>query len=175
MSEENNWKVYKAELSETMSKGICVPFLGQPTQIMQQETAKEVMSYRRKSQGHRPQSSDPSADNRETLSAPTTPLNSVHDNMHIMLEAVSPTDLTLNCNEQQTPTSSKTQPEEIIEEVKNKEDELKYGVSEEEKEAIKTESSCTSIIERRDTPSPLPIGKLNTITYHLQMCTRRVF
>ena len=158
MSEENNWKVYKAELHETMSKGTCVPFLGQfLTQIMQQETAKEVMSYRRKSQGRRPQSSDPSADNRETLSAPTTPLSSIHDNMHIMLETVSPNDLPLNCDEQQTPTFSKTQPE-LIEEVKNKEDELKYGVSEKE-EAIKTESSCTSIIERRDTLSPLPIGK----------------
>ena len=75
-----------------------------------------------------------------------------------MLEAVPPNDLTLNCDEQQTPTSSKTQPE-LIEEVKNKEDELKYGVSEgEEEEAIKTKSSCTSIIERRDTLSPFSIA-----------------
>ena len=162
MSEENNWKVYKAELRETMSKGTCVPFLGQfLTQIMQQETAKEVMSYRTKSQARRPQSGNPSADNQETLSAPTTPLSSVHDNMHIMLEAVSPTDINVNCDdEQQTPTSSKTQPEVLIEEVKNKEDELKCEVSEEEEEeAIKTEPSCTSIIERKDTLSPLPIGK----------------
>lgn len=157
MSEEDNWKAYRVELHETMSKGTCVPFLGQfLTQILQQETAKEVMSYRRKTQGRRPQSGDLSSDNRETLSAPTTPVNSVNDNVHIVAEAVSPTDLNLDYDEQQTPTSSNTQPEVLIEEANNKEDELKY---EEKEEAVKKEPSRTSIIERRDTLSPLPIGK----------------
>ena len=51
MSEENNWKVYRAELHETMSKGACVPFLGQfLTQILHPETMKESMLRRRKLQ-----------------------------------------------------------------------------------------------------------------------------
>ena len=80
MSEEDNWRVYKTELYDVMSKGTCVPFLGQfLTQIMQQETAKEVKSYRKKSQGRRPQSGDMSSDQHETVSAPTSPVNSDND------------------------------------------------------------------------------------------------
>ena len=52
--------------------------------------------------------------------------------MNIISEAVSPTDLNLDCDEQQTPTSSNTQPKLLIEEVKSKSDELKYEVSQEE-------------------------------------------
>ena len=133
MSEENNWKVYRAELHETMSKGACVPFLGQfLTEILHQETVKELMLHRRKSTGLKPKSGNLNADNQETLSAPTTPMSSIQDDMVIISEAVSPTDLNL---EQQTPTSSNTQPELLIEEAKSKSDELKFGVSQEEEES----------------------------------------
>ena len=139
ISEENNWKVYRAELHETMSKGACVPFLGQfLTEILHQETVKELMLRRRKSTGLRPKSGNLNADNQETLSAPTTPMSSVQDDMVIVSEAESPTDLNL---EQQTPTSSNTQPELLIEEVKGKSDELKFGVSQEEEESTKKKPS----------------------------------
>ena len=124
MSEENNWKVYRAELRETMSKGACVPFLGQfLTQILHHEMMKELISYRRKSQRGRPQSGDLNVDNQQTLSAPTTPvtpLSSIHDDMDIISEAVSPTDLTL---EQQTSTLSNTQLKVLIGEAKSKNNE----------------------------------------------------
>ena len=139
MSEENNWKVYRAELHETMSKGACVPFLGQfLTEILHQEMVKELMLRRRKSTELRPKSGNLNADNQETLSAPTTPMSSVQDDMVIVSEAVSPTDLNL---EQQTPTSSNTQPELLIEEVKGESDELKFGVSQEEEESTKKKPS----------------------------------
>lgn len=162
MSEEDNWKIYKVELHETMSKGTCVPFLGQfLTQIMQQETVKEVISYRRKAHGRRPQSGDLSADDRETLSAPTTPVNSDHDDMLDVSEAVSPTDLNLNFDEQKTPTLSNMQPDMSNEGTTNedvKEDEVKHEAAQEE-ECIKKQPSSTSVVERRDKLSPLPIGK----------------
>ena len=160
MSEENNWKAYRAELHETMSKGPCVPFLGQfLTQILHQETAKELMSYQSKSKVHRPQSGDLSADNQETLSTPTTPVGSVYNDMNIVPEAVSPTDLSLYCDEQQTPTSSKI----LIEDARNKDAELKYEAYQDEEEGVNQESSSVSLMERRDTLSPLPIGKFK---YH---------
>lgn len=158
MSEEDNWKVYKIELYDIMSKGTCVPFLGQfLTQILQQETVKEVISYRKKSQGRRPQSSDLSSDNRETLSAPTTPVNSDHDEVLDASLAISPTDLNVDFD-QTTPTPSNVQPDVPNEETENKKDELKRGATQEE-EGIKKETSGTSVVERRDTLSPLPIGK----------------
>ena len=160
MSEENNWKVYRAELHETMSKGACVPFLGQfLTQILHQETAKELMSYQSRSKVHRPQSSDLSVDNQEILSALTTPLGSVYNDMNIISEAVFPADLSLYYDEQQTPISSKM----LIEKTKNKDAELKYEVYQDEEEGVNKESSSVSLMERKDTLSPLPIGKFK---YH---------
>ena len=159
MSEEDNWKVYKIELYETMSKGTCIPFLGQfLTQILQQETVKEVISYRKKSHGRRPQSSELSYDNRETLSAPTTPVNSDHDEVLDASLAVSPTDLNVELD-QTTPTPPNVQPDMPNEETENKKDELKCEATQKEEEGIKKETSGTSVVERRDTLSPLPIGK----------------
>ena len=153
MSEEDNWKVYKIELYDTMSKGTCVPFLGQfLTQILQQETVKEVISYRKKSHGRRPQSNELSSDNRETLSAPTTPVNSDDETLDASL-AVSPTDLNLDFD-QTTPTPYNVQPDVPNEETENKESELIQ-----KEKGIKKESSGMSVVERRDTLSPLPIGK----------------
>lgn len=150
MSEEDNWRVYKIELHDTMIKGTCVPFLGQLlTQILQQETVKEVISYRKKSQGRRPQSGDLSSDARETLSAPTTPVNSDHDDV---TEILSPTDLNLALD-QTTPTQPNFSNEETKSEEVN-DCELKC-----EDESIKKQSSITSIVERRDKLSPLPIRK----------------
>ena len=141
MSEENNWKVYRAELHETMSKGACVPFLGQfLIEILHQEIVKELMLRQRKSTGLRPKSGNLNADNQEILSALTTPMSSVQDDMVIVSEAVSPTDLNL---EQQILTSSNTQPELLIEEAKSKSDELKYGVSQEEESTKKEPSKST--------------------------------
>ena len=157
MSEEDNWKVYKIELYDTMSKGTCVPFLGQfLTQILQQETVKEVISYRKKSQGRRPQSCELSSDNRETLSAPTTPVNSDHDEVLDASLAVSPTDLNTDLDPT-TPTPSNVQSDVAIEETENKKGELECATQKEE--GIKKEISGTSVVERRDTLSPLPIGK----------------
>ena len=175
MSEENNWKVYRAELHETMSKGACVPFLGQfLTQILHPETMKESMLHWRKSTGHRPKSGNLNADNQEMLSTPTTPESSIHNDMNIISEAVSPTDLNLDCDEQQTPTSSNTQPKLLIEEVKSKSDELKYEVSWEEGEGIKKESSKStkdgkkkqrwSSFRRKSTPSEEASNSANNCT-----------
>ena len=158
MSEEDNWKIYKIELYDTMSKGTCVPFLGQfLTQILQHETVKEVISYRKKSHGRRPQSNELSSDNRETLSAPTTPVNSDHDEILDASLAVSPTDLNIDFD-QTTPTLSNVQPDVSNEETENKKDELKCEAAQKE-DSIKKVSSGTSVVERRDTLSPLPIGK----------------
>ena len=163
MSEEDNWKVYKIELHETLAKGTCVPFLGQfLTQILQQETVKEVITYRNKCQGRRPQSSERSADSLETLSAPTSPVNSEHDDANIS-EIASPTDLDVRIDEQKTATPSNVQPDaasnqETIPEVVVKEDDVKPETAQEE-EGIEKEPSNTSMLERRDTLSPLPIGK----------------
>ena len=111
-------------------------FLGQfLTQILHQETVKELMSYQSKSKVHRPQSSDLSADNQEILSTPTTPVGSVYNDVNIVSEAVSPADLSLYYDEQQTPTSSKT----LIEKAKNKDDELKYEVYQDEEEGVNKE------------------------------------
>ena len=163
MSEEDNWKVYKIELRETLAKGTCVPFLGQfLTQILQQETVKEVITYRKKSQGRRPQSSELSADSRETLSAPTSPVNSGHNDVMNTSEIVSPTDLDESFDEQKTPTPSNVQPDAASnQETKPEEvtaDDIKNEATQVE-EGIKKEPSSTSTIERRDTLSPLPIGK----------------
>ena len=101
MSEENNWKIYRAEQHETMFKGTCMRLLGQfLTQILHQEAVKEMMSYQGKSQECRPQSIDLSADNQQTLSAPTTPVNSVYNDMNNFSEAVFLIDLNLDYNEQ---------------------------------------------------------------------------
>ena len=164
MSEEDNWKVYKIELNETLAKGTCVPFLGQfLTQILQQDTVKEVITYRKKSQGRRPQSGDLSADSRETLSAPTSPVNSDHDDVLNDSEIVSPTDLNVSFDEQKTPTPSNLPPEvEFNQETKAeeiKENDNKQEATREEEGGIKKEPSSTSMVERRDTLSPLPIGK----------------
>ena len=141
MSKENNWKVYRAELHETMSKGACVPFLGQfLTEILHQETVKELMLRRRKPTGLKSKASNLNVDNQGILSAPITPMSSIQDDMVIISEAVSPTDLNL---EQQIPTSSNTQPELLIEEVKSKSDELKFGVSQEEESTKKEPSKST--------------------------------
>ena len=142
MSEENNWKVYRAELHETMSKGPCVPFLGQfLIQILHQETAKELMSYQSKSKVHRPQSGNLSANNHETLSTSTTPVGSVYNDMNIASEAMSPTDLSLYYDEQQTPTSSKM----LIEKTKNKDAKLKYEVYQDEEEGVNKGSSIVLV------------------------------
>ena len=164
MSEEDNWKVYKIELNETLAKGTCVPFLGQfLTQILQQDTVKEVITYRKKSQGRRPQSGDLSADSRETLSAPTSPVNSDHDDVLNTSEIVSPTDLNVSFDEQKTPTPSNLPPEvEFNQETRAeeiKENDTKQEPTHEEEGGIKKEPSSTSMVERRDTLSPLPIGK----------------
>ena len=158
MSEEDNWKVYKSELYDVMSKGTCVPFLGQfLTQIMQQETAKEVISYRKKSHGRRPQSGDLNSDNRETLSAPTTPVNSDHEDILDSSLVVSPTDLNIHFD-QTTPTLSNLQPDELSEETKTKESELE-GKPNQEDGGIKKDPSGISVVERRDMLSPLPVRK----------------
>ena len=158
MSEEDNWKVYKSELYDVMSKGTCVPFLGQfLTQIMQQETAKEVISYRKKSHGRRPQSGDLNSDNRETLSAPTTPVNSDLEDILGSSLVVSPTDLNIHFD-QTTPTLSNLQPDVPNEETKTKEPEFECEPTQEE-EGIKKDPSGISVVERRDMLSPLPIGK----------------
>ena len=167
MSEEDNWKVYKIELHETLAKGACVPFLGQfLMQILQLETVKEVITHQHKSQGRRPQSSELSADSLEILSAPTSPVNSEHNDVLNISEIMSPTDLDMSFDEQKNPTPSDVQPDAVSNqetkpEVVVKEDDIKHETAQEKEEGIEKEPSSTSMLERRDALSPLPIGKLS--------------
>ncbi|XP_065910827.1 uncharacterized protein [Dysidea avara] len=152
MSEEDNWKTYKNELKEVMSsKNLCVPFLGQfLTQIVQQETVNDLKSYRRKSRGRRPQSGEFNSGSHETLSAPASPVNSFHEDQLELSPVTSPS--TMNPPAQcERKTSA---PSDILNHVENsvnkKDDTVDLNLK---------LTSGSSIVERRDKLSPLPVGK----------------
>jgi len=148
MSEEDNWRVYKSELKEVMSsKNLCVPFLGQLlTQIVQQETVNDLKSYRRKSRGRRPQSGELNSGSHETLSAPASPVNSFHeDQLDLSLVVTSPNTMNPPAQYEQKTSAPLNNLNHVENSVPDSSD-------------VKL-TNGSSIVERTDKLSPLPVGK----------------